>query len=216
MLDYQNSLEQMAAHPQTNSLPSQYATQHGHIQQQTVTDTASGYFYSDPSAPRQPFPINGAPLAALHSVTDIKTPLSVSSQPSALSNYNSAAYYSMKNSMLNATPHGISDILSRPDLQAQLQARLGQGIYYSNCSQVSQPISSISPPCKDSGMNRSLYNWSHGDPTIQTSQAMVWQTKQGKLTVSNGINTSPCQPSQYILISIRLPYLPIQSRRNLT
>lgn len=181
MLDYQNSLEQMAGHQQGNILQSQYPTQQPTHLQQQVTDTTGGYFYQD--APRQPFPLNSAPLAALHSVADIKTPLSVSAPPSALTNYNPAAYYSMKNSMLNATPHGITDILSRPGLQAQLQARLGQGMYYNSCGQTGQQMTNISPPSKDSSnVNRSPYNWPGNEQVLQPSQPAIWHGKQGKLT----------------------------------
>lgn len=186
MLDYENSAEQMT-HQQNNMLAYQPQPH-----QQQLTQNSDGYFsYGEPPVGnhRQPFAINSAPLAALHSMADMK-----SSQPSsmppdaAVASYNPAAYYSMKHCLnaAAATPHGITDILSRPDLQAQLQARLGQGVYYNNssCSQSQSNSNSIglSHNGKDGvpATSRSVYHWTNNGQMLSSGQTPYWPNKHGK------------------------------------
>lgn len=193
LIDYINtSTEQMASnHQQTSNMLSAYPSHHQQVNTVGVNIAEPQYFYqnTDPSSVgnRQNFSLNPAtaPLAALHSMTEIKT-----SQPQTSGTpYNSAAYYSsMKNSMLNAaaTSHNITDILSRPDLQAQLQARLGQGMYYNSCSQ-GTPVApagpaNLSPTTKDmtSGGSNSLY-WPPNSQLMQSHQpAGGWHHKHGR------------------------------------
>lgn len=187
MLDYQNSVEQMT-HQQNNMIS--YHPQHHH---QQIPQNPDNYFtYPDSmSNGRQTFALNPAPLAALHSMADMKPsqPTSSSADAAAVANYNSAAYYSMKHCLnaAAATPHGITDILSRPDLQAQLQARLGQGVYYNNsCSQASSGAMPLNHNSKDTASaavtaNRSLYHWPNNGQMLSSGQAPAWHSKNGEL-----------------------------------
>jgi len=159
MIDYVTSHEQQ--HQQM--MPS-YPQEH-----QMQNDSYFGY--NTTSSHQQGFQLNtSAPLSALHSMADIKA-----SQSAPQSINCNSTYYSMKNLPLG-TPHGISDILSRPDL-LQLQAKLGQGMYYNSCSQPSQSNGGFSPN-KDN--NRSLY-WSPNGQGLATGQSQ-WHSKHGKQT----------------------------------
>lgn len=194
MLDYQSSVDQMTHQQPRNMIPYQTSQQHplnAHHQQVGVP-TSDGYFsYQETvngNTNRQPFPMNPAPLAALHSMAEMKPQTSSlpHSDNSPVANYNSAAYYSMKQCLESAaaTPHSISDILSRPDLQA-LQARLGQDVYYnSSCSQSNTGPTTIRSNPKDmslSGPNRSRYHWPNNGSMLPTA-GQAWHAKHGKLS----------------------------------
>ena len=181
MLDYQSSAVTEAAQMahQPHNMMSYQQTQH------LPPSSAEPYFYPPDSSGvnnRQPFGLNTAPLAALHSMTDMKTSQSPTSPSSTMASYNPAAYYSMKHCLnAAATPHGITDILSRPDLQAQLQARLGQGVYYNSCSQTNNGSSAnLSPTSKDMSANRSLYHWPNNPQVLPPGHAAAWHSKHGK------------------------------------
>lgn len=191
MLDYQSNPLGEQTPLAAGMMASSYHNPHHH---QQITASASQseppYFaYPDTnttssstvaSTGRQSFT---SPLMALHGMTDMKGGGEVASVSSNLGGYNPslASYYTSRNSMLNATPHGISDILSRPDLHAQLQARLGQGMYYSSCSQAGIGSDTLSPTSKDISTNRSaLYQWPSSSPTLQTPQSATWHNKPGK------------------------------------
>ncbi|XP_067933801.1 homeobox protein Nkx-6.2-like isoform X2 [Watersipora subatra] len=181
MLDYQNTNEPMTQQ-QHNMLAYQQQ------QQQQLSHNPDTYFsYADAHGgnPRQPFPVNTAPLAALHSMADMKTGRSTSlPTDTTMANYNSAAYYSMKH-CLNATPHGITDILGRPELQAQLQARIGQGVYYNNssCAQTNTNSIGLNQNGKEAQVspNRSLYNWASNGQMLSSGQTNPWHGAMGVL-----------------------------------
>lgn len=192
MLDYQSvSISESApmAHPPPNMMPYQHP-------QHLPPSNSDHYFYPPDSTTvnnRQPFGLNTAPLAALHSMTDMKASQSPTSPTSAVASYNSAAYYSMKHCLnAAATPHGITDILSRPDLQAQLQARLGQGVYYNSCSQSNNgSVANLSPTSKEMSANRSLYHWPSNAQVLPPGHA-AWHSKHGK-----SFNTSDKRDTSY-------------------
>ncbi|KAJ8316934.1 hypothetical protein KUTeg_004838 [Tegillarca granosa] len=72
------------------------------------------------SAGRQPaFVLSSPPLAALHNMTEMKTPASSSAFLATQSNHqqNSLKHFAFG---ANSTPHGICDILSRPNIQNAL------------------------------------------------------------------------------------------------
>lgn len=200
MLDYQTNSMGEQSQQQTAMMTGVYhAAQQHHPQQitpsaaQSVSET-SYFAYPDISTSstsstasmnRHSFT---SPLMALHGMTEMKGG-GVGESVSASNNlggYNPAlaSYYTSRNSMLNATPHGISDILSRPDLHAQLQARLGQGMYYSSCSQVGVGADTLSPTSKDISPNRSaIYHWPNTSPTLQPPQSANWHNKHSKCQV---------------------------------
>lgn len=182
MLDYQSTgpSEPSMAHATANMMSYQHPQQLPPHSEQYFT------YHSDPSpvSARQPFTLNPAPLAALHSMADMKNSQSPTSPTSAVASYNSAAYYKHCLNAAAATPHNITDILSRPDLQAQLQARLGQGVYYNSCSQPSINNGSsahISPTGKDMTTTRALYHWPNsGQVQLPSSHPTAWHSKHGK------------------------------------
>jgi len=190
MLDYQNTSEQMTH--QHNSMISYQNTHSQPHPNPSGSDSYYNYSGNSSATGRQPFSFNTAPLAALHSMTDMKPSQSMNSPPDPIvPAYNPTAYYSMNVKQCldaaAATPHGISDILSRPDLQAQLQARLGQGVYYNNSS-CSQTTSQLSPASlRHTGKNipstRSLYHWPNNSTVLPSaSQTSPWHSKHGEFT----------------------------------
>lgn len=81
---------------------------------------------------RQPaFVLSSPPLAALHNMTEMKAPVTSSA---AAANFLSSAQYqqSLKNFSANSTPHGIQDILSRPQIHALGLSRLNAAGMYLN------------------------------------------------------------------------------------
>lgn len=81
---------------------------------------------------RQPaFVLSSPPLAALHNMTEMKAPVT---STSAAANFLSSAQYqqSLKNFSANSTPHGIQDILSRPQIHALGLSRLNAAGMYLN------------------------------------------------------------------------------------
>ena len=81
---------------------------------------------------RQPaFVLSSPPLAALHNMTEMKTP---STSSAAAANFLTSAGYqqSLKQLSANGTPHGIQDILSRPQIHALGLSRLNAAGMYLN------------------------------------------------------------------------------------
>lgn len=195
MLDYQSTSVEDQNQTQPSMMTGAYHNPQHHQQQLSVTSVTSQpvtaepvYFYPDAhttstssaaTSGRHPFT---SPLMALHGMTDMKG--DNGSTSTNLTGYNppTASYYnSMTNSMLNATPHGISDILGRSELHAQLQARLGPGMYYNSRSQVGMGSDGLNSTSKEmSGTRSTLYHWPNTSPTLQSSQASTWHNKHGE------------------------------------
>ncbi|KAK3094419.1 hypothetical protein FSP39_001544 [Pinctada imbricata] len=85
------------------------------------------------SSGRQPaFVLSSPPLAALHNMTEMKAP-STSSSAAAANFLTSAGYQqSLKHLSANGTPHGIQDILNRPQIHALGLSRLNAAGMYLN------------------------------------------------------------------------------------